>query len=138
MLVSMLMAMSGVAVANMTQLPVVSAFAQCVTARLGALPDSPDDRQIALHGASVACREQSEASYAEGKLTLNGKPFPKAWWKEVRTLIDLADVELARAVMDAPDKVKAFDVKWELPDGTLVAVGDRYMPGTIRVRVVAA
>lgn len=138
MLVSMLMAMSGVAVADKTQLPVVSGYAKCVTTHLGALPDAPDDRQITLHDASVACRGMSEASYAEGKLTLNGKRFPKAWWKEVRTLIDLADVELAREVMNAPGNVKAFDVKWELPDGTLVAVGDRYVPGTIRVRVVAA
>jgi len=137
MLVSMLLATAGVAVSNKTQLPVVSGYAQCVTAKLGTVAAAPADREIALHDAATACRAMSEASYAGGKLTMNGKPFPKSWWKEVVTLLDAADVELAKQILDAPESAKAFDVKWELPDGKLVAIGEQFVPGTIRVRVVA-
>jgi hypothetical protein len=136
MLVSMLMAVSGVAVSDKTQLPVVSGYAKCVTTKLGTVPVALDARQIGLHIATLSCRAMSTSSYTEGKLLMNGKPFPQSWWKQVVKLIDAADVELAKQVLAVSGSGKAFDALWELPDGKLVAIGEQFVPGTIRVRIV--
>lgn len=137
MLVAMLMATAGVAVANKTHLPLVSSQTSCIASRMGAVDADAAARKVALDAAIQACRAFSEASYAEGKLTMNGKPFPQSWWKQVQQLLDAEQADAATVILAAPAGT-SFKAMWELPDGALVEVGSRYVSGTIRVRMVAA
>jgi hypothetical protein len=137
MFASFLLAGAGVAVPTMTQLPVVSGYAKCVTRNMGAVSVDPADRKTALDASVRTCRTMSERSYAEGKLLMNGKPFPKRWWEEVRKLLDAEDADIADVLLSGPSST-SYKVMWELPNGKLVGVGEQFMPGTIRVRILAA
>jgi hypothetical protein len=136
MLFAMMLAAQGVAVSSMTQLPVVSSQAKCIASRVGSAGTDLAARKTELDAAVQACRGLSEASYAEGTLTMNGKPFPRSWWKQVQSLLDAQQADAASVILAAPTGV-SFKAMWELPDGKLVEVGERFVAGTIRVRIVA-
>ncbi|NYT40847.1 hypothetical protein HZY97_08785 [Sphingomonas sp. R-74633] len=137
MLFAIALASGGVAVSNKTHLPIVSSQTSCIAARLGAVAADMVARKSALDAAIQACRALSEASYAEGNLRMNGQPFPKSWWKQVQPLLDAEQADATSIVLAAPAGT-AFKAMWELPDGKLVEVGAQFVPGTIRVRIIAA
>ena len=134
---AILQAAAGVPVANVTELPIVSSYAACILREAGPAADTEAARQIALTMSKQACRAQSEAVYAAGKLRMNGKPFPQSWWKQMRKLFDAEDADITLNFLKAPAG-GSLKVKWELPDGRLVDAGDVYMTGIVRVRIVAA
>lgn len=136
MLASILLATAGLAVANKTQLPIVSSQAECIAARMGAVEADPAERKSMLGIVILECRAISEASYAEGKLRMNGQPFPPSWWKEVQALLEAEQADATATMLAAPART-VFKVMWELPGGKLVEVGQQFVPGIIRVRMIA-
>jgi hypothetical protein len=134
---AIVLAAGGVPVANLAQLPIVSNYAECTLRKVGPAAADVDARRAALESAKQACRALKEADYAEGRLRMNGKPFPQSWWDQVRTLLDAADADVSQNVLRAPAG-GSFKVKWELPDRRVVDAGEIYVIGTVRVRIVAA
>jgi len=134
---SIVLAAGGVPVADLTQLPIVSNYAECILRKVDPAFADVDARRAALETAKQACRALKEADYAEGRLRMNGKPFPKSWWDHVRRLLDAEDADVFQSVLRAPAG-GSFKVKWELPDRRLVDAGEIYVTGTVRVRIAAA
>nr|WP_294815470.1 hypothetical protein [uncultured Sphingomonas sp.] len=134
---SIVLAVGGVPVADMTQLPIVSNYAECILRKVGPAVADASARRSALEAAKQACRALKEADYAEGRLRMNGKSFPKSWWDQVGKLLDAEDADVSQNVLRAPTG-GSFKVKWELPDRRLVDAGEVYVTGTVRVRIAAA
>lgn len=134
---SIVLAVGGVPVADVTQLPIVSNYAECILRKVGPAVADASARRSALEAAKQACRALKEADYAEGRLRMNGKAFPKSWWDQVRKLLDAEDADVSQNVLRAPTG-GSFKVKWELPDRRLIDAGEVYVTGTVRVRIAAA
>jgi hypothetical protein len=132
-----LQAAAGVPVEHVTQLAIVSNYAECILRKVGPAAADKAARQVALASSTQACRALEEADYTAGKFRMNGKPFPQSWWQQMRRLFDFVDADTTRSVLSAPAG-GSLKVKWQLPDGRLVDAGDVYMTGTIHVRIVAA
>lgn len=131
---SIMLAAGGVPVADVTQLPIVSNYAECILRKVGPAVADAGARRAGLEVARQACRALKEADYAEGRLRMNGRPFPQSWWDQVRRLLDAEDADISQSVLRAPTG-GSFKVKWELPDRRLVDAGEIYVTGTVRVRI---
>ena len=123
----------GVQIENPGQIGVATNHARCIVRAVGKAPADAAARAAKVQGAVTQCRDFVDGDYAAGRLTLNGKPYEKSWWRKVQVTLDAVQAAVAASIT-APAQYK---INWRLPDGSVVDAYDAPDPKTVELITVA-
>jgi hypothetical protein len=123
----------GVPIDNPGQVGVATNHARCIVRAVGRAPADAAARAAKVQAAVTQCRSFLDADYAAGRLTLNGKPYEKGWWRKVQVTLDAVQAGIAAGIT-APAQYK---INWRLPDGSVVDAYDAPDPKTVQLLTVA-
>lgn len=123
----------GVPIDNSGQIGVATNHARCIVRAVGRAPADAAARAAKVQAAVSQCRSFLDADYAAGRLTLNGKPYEKSWWRKVQVTLDAVQAGVAAAITSPAQ----YKINWQLPDGSVVDAYDVPNPVTVRLVTVA-
>jgi hypothetical protein len=111
----------GVQTTSVPHMTIVMAQARCILSNLDPAA-AKDERRAKLLAAISSCRSNLEKSYAEGKFSMNGKPFPRSWWREAQGYLDAGATDATESLLELSSTAKTR---------VALKVGDRLMePGS--------
>lgn len=124
----------GVLIDNPGQVGVATNHARCIVRAVGRAPADAGARAAKVQSAVSQCRSFLDADYAAGRLTLNGKPYEKSWWRKVQVTLDAVQTGVAAGITASAQ----YKINWQLPDGSVVDAYDAPEPlTTVKLLTVA-
>lgn len=123
----------GVLIDNPGQVGVATNHARCIVRAVGKAPADAGARAAKVQAAITQCRDFIDADYAAGRLTLNGKPYEKSWWRKVQVTLDAVQAGVAAAITTPAQ----YKINWQLSDGSVVDAYDAPDPKTVQLLTVA-
>ncbi|MBC9033951.1 hypothetical protein IAG41_16295 [Sphingomonas sp. JC676] len=123
----------GVVIDTPGQIGVATNHARCIVRAVGRAPADAAARAAKVQAAVTQCRSFLDADYAAGRLTLNGKPYEKGWWRKVQVTLDAVQAGVVAGITGQAQ----YKINWRLPDGSVVDAYDAPDPKTVQLLTVA-
>lgn len=106
----------GVVVEKVPQIGIATKHARCIVRQVGVAPLAGPARAAKIQEAIKGCRAFAEQDFADGRITVGGRPVSKGWWRGMQGTLDAVEADIAAAIANQ----KQYKIVWELPDGARV------------------
>lgn len=106
----------GVVVEKVPQIGIATKHARCIVRQVGVAPMDASARAAKVREAVQSCRAFAEGDFADGRITVGGRPVSKGWWTRMQATLDAVEADVAAAIVTQ----KQYKIIWELPDGARV------------------